>query len=645
MKRIDPADYQRSLASMNRILTGMAQHAEVQARMRCPYKNRLDQCTAAFGCRNKRPTGEPGQLPACASDDRLDYRSAWESDPTAYETARAALGDRSRASGDGTEGTVSHEGSTCPVQVGRSIFDHADDLAAAVPSSCGRTGHCHECIVQVTEGMEFLSPPAESEAFLTGSYRLACQAVVRKAGNVRFSCLRRRPQILAAQRQADVDLAPMVQRRGQEVAYDGKIIDRYRGRICGLALDLGTTTVVAELVDLETGASIGVSSFENPQRFGGSDVMHRISYDGGPFQGELHQAIITTVNNEIRQMCESASISRQVIYELLVVGNTTMRDLFLGLDVQSIGQKPYKSTIEHAYRNQECDTTSANVAARKLGLYANRHARVFAAPLVASHVGGDVVAALLTIGALDRDELFMLVDAGTNTEVVIGDGQRFCAASCPAGPAFEGGLVRYGMPGCEGAIDSIRYVAGKSGSGGRFGYTTIGDVKPQGLCGSGLIDLLAELRRNDLMTPKGVFAGKARELSIVPEYGITFTRRDASELAQAKAANTCGQVMLMRQFGVRPGQIDRCYLAGGFANYVNLASAVAIGFIAPVPVERIVKVGNAAAEGARQMLLSARRRRDIERLIQRIEHVELETMPDFFDLFVEGCQIKPMPLS
>ena len=174
-------------------------------------------------------------------------------------------------------------------------------------------------------------------------------------------------------------------------------------------------------------------------------------------------------------------------------------------------------------------------------------------------------------------------------------------------------------------------------------YEVIGGREPRGLCGSGLIDLLAELRRRDRITPKGVFADKTHELTLIQEQGITFSREDASNLAQAKAANYCGQFIVMRKLGLRPADIDKLYLAGGFANYIDVQNAIEIGFLAPVPVERIAKIGNAALQGARELLLSHRKRKSIERLIQDIEHVELETTPDFFEVFVEGCQFKPMP--
>ncbi len=536
-------------------------------------------------------------------------------------------------------GIVRHDDRSLDLEAGRTLFDYADELQVQVPTSCGRTGSCHECIVEVRQGMEALCPRSPSESFLRDPYRLACQAVViDDSADIGFSPLRRKPQILTqATPVKTLRLDPMVTRQGDAVAYDGQVIDRFRGRLYGLAMDLGTTTVVIELVDLESGDTRAVASFENPQRFGGSDIMNRISYDGGPFQGELHQAIIKGLNYEIREICKRLGIRRQEIYEVAVAGNSTMRDLFFGLDVQSIGQKPYKSLIENEVLQGKRTSMALTAEAKKLGIQVHPRARIFGLPLIASHVGADTAADLVAIDMERQDEVIMLVDVGTNTEVVVGHGERMMTASCPAGPAFEGGLVKYGMPGCEGAIETIGAVDG------RFDYRTIGDVEPQGICGSGLIDLLAELRRTDQMTPKGVFANKAFEISVVPEHGITLSREDASNLAQAKAANFCGQFIVMRRFGISPGDVGRLYLAGGFANYVNVANAIDIGFLAPVDQDRIVKVGNAAVQGAKAVLLSRSRRESLERLIQRIEHVELETTPDFFEVFVEGCQFKPMP--
>ena len=644
MDRIEKSEYQLRLERLTGIFAGITKHAETQALTRCPYRSAKDQCTAKIRCRHQRQPRVAGEPLICTHDGVLDYRTAWESDPEAVDQMRENLKDshRSReASADGTAAaSVRYGGVLCPVSVGKTLFDHADILAARVPTSCGRTGYCHECIVDVKQGMHVLSQRSEAENFLRDNYRLACQAVIEHShSDVEFSLLQRSPQILTAQARRGVDLAPMVTRQGDHVCYDGEVIDQYRGNLFGLAIDVGTTTIVAELLDLQTGESRHLTSFENPQRFGGSDVLNRISYDSGEFQGELHRAAINTMNTEIREMCERLQISRHEIYEILVVGNATMRDLFFGLDVQQIGQKPYKSYIELEYLAGARETTALNESARKLRLLANKNARVCGGPLIASHVGSDTAACLAAIDIETCDETVMLVDIGTNTEVVIGNRNRLVAASCPAGPAFEGGLVRYGMPGCEGAIESVRYVDG------RFDCRTIGDVPAVGICGSGLIDLLAELRRHELMTPKSVFADKRREFTIVPERDITFSRADASELAQAKGANYSGQYILMREFGVRPDQIDKLCLSGGFANYIDPTAATEIGFLAPVPGERIVRLGNAALQGARELLLSRRRRESIEQFIRRIEHVELETTSDFFDIFVEGCQFKPMPMS
>jgi uncharacterized 2Fe-2S/4Fe-4S cluster protein (DUF4445 family) len=335
-------------------------------------------------------------------------------------------------------------------------------------------------------------------------------------------------------------------------------------------------------------------------------------------------------------MCRQLGIQRQEIYEIVVVGNSTMRDLFFGLDVQSIGQRPYKSLVEHEYLEGKRQTTALTELAHRLGILTNPKARIFGAPLIACHVGADTVADLVAIDIASQHEVVMLMDIGTNTEVVVGHAGRLIAASCPAGPAFEGGLVKYGMTGRDGAIEAFEL------NGNVWEHRTIGGGPPQGICGSGLIDLLAELRRHVLMTPKGVFADKAYDFTVVPEQGITFSR-DASNLAQAKAANYCGQLIVLRQFGLKPGDVSKLYLAGGFANYINVRNAIEIGFLAPIPEDRIVKIGDAAVQGAREILLSRRVRKAIEKVVKRIEHVELETAPDFFEVFVEGCQFKPMP--
>ena len=628
MQKIDKEEYQRRLDKITELFSSMSVHADEQSTYRCPYKNKEDRCTAKFGCRNQRKPDNRRELLICGGDDKLDYRQAWETE-SLQDTIVTEYG----------MGTVKSDGKTCKPSVGKTIFDCADELEVQVPTSCFRTGQCHECIVEIRQGMEALQPRNEAESFLQESYRLACQAVISDADvDIEFSPLRRTPKILTDSNQTPVmDIDPVVTCQDGVVYYNGEAIDKYRGHLYGLAIDLGTTTVVISLVNLENGRCITTSAFENPQRFGGSDIMHRISYDG-IYHGELRKAIISAINHEILQMEEEFGFVRQEIYEIVVVGNSTMRDILFKLDVQSIGQRPYKSMIEQAYLAGERETTSLIEKTRRLGIRANPKARVYGLPLIASHVGADTAAVLAAVNMASKKETVMLIDVGTNTEVVIGHAGQMLAASCPAGPAFEGGLVKYGMPGYDGAIESVRW------SNGQFEYDVIGGIQPHGLCGSGLIDLLAELRRHNQMTPKGVFADKKQyELSIVPEHGITLSREDASNLAQAKAANYCGQFILIRHLGISPLDITECHLAGGFANYVDIENAIQIGFLASVPKDRITKIGNAAIQGAREVLISRQKRKSIEQLVKGIDHIELETTPDFFEVFVEGCQFKPMP--
>ena len=438
-----------------------------------------------------------------------------------------------------------------------------------------------------------------------------------------------------------IDVDPMTRRMGDKVYFGDLEIDGYKGAVFGLAIDAGTTTVAMNLVDLESGKTVYTTSFENPQRFGGSDVMNRISYDAGSYHGELQQVMLSSINFEIGDMARVIGFHRRRIYEIIIVGNATMRDIIFGLDVQPIGEKPYKSTSELAMIRGDIETTALNVKAKDLGLRVFPDANVYGAPLIASHVGSDVAADLLSIGMDNEDEVVMLVDVGTNTEVVVGNKNKLVAASCPAGPAFEGGEVTHGMAGYDGAVESVIL------DGNEVICHTISDEPAVGICGSGLVDLLSELRRAGKMTELGVLEDSQSEFFFVRDGDVyaqpmSLSRSDISALAQAKSANYSGQYIVMRPFGVKPSEISRLYLAGGFANYINVDSAMNIGFLANVPPERVVKVGNASLEGATIALLSSRLRSEMETMVRRVEHVELESTPDFFDIFVDGCMFNPM---
>ena len=577
-----------------------------------------------------------------------------------------------------------HNQTSLPLEAGKSLFDYADDLAVRVPTSCGRTGECHECIVEVRRGMDALDPLTDSEKFLRENYRLACQAtVVDIEADIEFNILRRQPRILTESiNRDDIELDPLTVRERDNIVFKGpngpskgpRVIDRYRGRILGIAADIGTTTVAMNLVDLETGDILYTASFENPQRFGGSDVMNRISYETGDFRGELQAVLVSSINYEIGEMVRALKIRRRQIVEFVAVGNTTMRDMLFGIDVEPIGTRPYKSHIELEYLDNKRDATALNVPAHEIGIRINPNANVYSGPLIASHIGSDVAADLLTIGIDEEDEMVMLVDIGTNTEIIAGNRHQLHAASCPAGPAFEGGNVTYAMPGYDGAVERVEIPPLSRSEGGARErrdlagvaradesplprwerarvrvtpptstplLTTIGDANPIGICGSGLIDLLAELRRHDIMNELGNFNDGSDEYTFHTENRLTLSRADISALAQAKAANYCGQNIVLETVGTSPTDYTRLYLAGGFANYINIQNAIDIGFIPNIPTDRIHKIGNASLRGATIMLTNATKRATIEHLAKDIHHIELETNPNFFDHFVEGCQFKP----
>ena len=354
-----------------------------------------------------------------------------------------------------------------------------------------------------------------------------------------------------------------------------------------------------------------MAAFENPQRFGGSDVMTRISYDA-EHPGELRQALRRAINHELRRLYATLGIDRRRLVEVYLVGNPTMRDLAFGLDVSPLGRLPYQSVTETALRAGEARSTVVIRRAHELGMLVNPQARVIGGPLIASHVGADAAADLIAVDAVERGGSFLLVDIGTNTEVLASDGSRVVAASGPAGPAFEGGGVRYGMPGADGAIEAVRLLDEQ------FDVRTIGETVPEGICGSGLVDLLAELRRAAWMTNRGGFRHHWREIPIVAVPHIGLTSADVGHLSVAKAATAVGERVLLRRLGLRPGDLDRVYLAGGFANALDAGSAIEIGLLVPVTADRVIRAGNASIAGARSLLLSRRRRDALDALVARI---------------------------
>ncbi len=525
---------------------------------------------------------------------------------------------------------------------GASLFEHAEALGVFVPTSCVRLGTCKECLVEVVEGMERLSPRGPDERHLPEPFRLACRArIAAPEGVVRCHTMRRgalrieRRAFHLPLRRERLAPDPCVTRDGERVLLDGEPIARAGGPLHGLALDLGTTTVVVRLFDLEAGALVAETSFENPQRFGGSDVIARIRYDT-EHPGKLLQR---TLAGYLVHALAGFGVHPRTVYEVVVAGNATMRDLFFRLDVRTIGQSPYRSLTELARDAGRRRGTALVATARGLRLPAHPRARVYGLPIVAGHVGADAAACLLAIDLAHEDRVVALMDIGTNTELVVGNRRRILAASCPAGPAFEGGRIGDGMPALPGAIERVRMLPD-----GSVRTDVIGGGPARGICGSGLVDALAELRRTGRLNELGRFEDGSAEAVLAPGDGrpIALHERDVGELAQAKGAHTAGLRVVFDRYGIRFEDVAVFYLAGGFGRRLDVASARRIGLVPDLRASRFVQVGNAAIEGASLALLSRRRRAELERLVARVRHCRLETDPDFFDRFADGCRLRPL---
>jgi uncharacterized 2Fe-2S/4Fe-4S cluster protein (DUF4445 family) len=541
--------------------------------------------------------------------------------------------------------TLTINGESIEARSGLSLFEHAESLGIDVPTSCRKQGKCRECMVEVVEGMSALSAMTEPERHLKGKFRLSCQTFVTGAsGQVRCHTMRRGR--MRIERHAfglpvgpPLQLDPAVTRDGGRILIDGAEVERSTGPIHGLAMDLGTTTIVLRLLDLESGELIADTSFENPQRFGGSEVMSRIAYDTD-HPGRL---LLRTLAGYLTHAIEKFPVDPKTIYEMVVVGNSTMRDLFFRQSVYSIGQTPYRSITEIELAEGKRTTTSLVQTGLRSLLPIHPKARVYGAPIISGHVGADAAAAMLAVDLAHEERLIAIMDIGTNTELIVGNKHDIVAASCPAGPAFEGGAITCGMPALDGAIEEVAIA-----DDGTFRLGVIGDVPPEGLCGSGLVDVLSELLRTGRMNDKGRFEDGVSRVTLYQgqgcgeDQGIFLLESDVSELAQAKGANVAGLHVVFLSYGIDFDDIDVFYLAGGFGRHLSVEASKRIGLVPSLDSAKIVQAGNTAIEGATIALLSMTKRRELEELVKKVQHCRLETHPSFFDFFVEGCQFKPV---
>ncbi len=498
-----------------------------------------------------------------------------------------------------------------------TILEHAQKLGIAINAECGGEGSCGKCVVRIERGEEAIGPRTEAEQKfnLSGSQRLACQAKVAKPANIYVYIMSAGSYaILSESVRHKLEVDPLVHCTDGEVVWSGRqgqrVLGPYQGAIYGLALDVGTTTLVCQLLDLETGQQVATLARKNPQAAYGDDVISRIGYTMWHEDGleELQKTIVGAANEIIEDLAEQEGVNPETIYEAVVVGNPTMRNLFFGLEVESLGVIPFEPPSKEP----------VNVPASTLGLQINPEANVYGGALIGGHAGADCLADIIAARLHEAQKPCLLIDIGTNGEVAVGNASGIMTASCAAGGAYEGATVGSGVGAVEGAISNIRI------DNGQVQYETIGDKAPVGICGSGLIDLLAELLRTGIMTKK---AKLSEDFSITDS--ICFTQQDVYQLITAKGGLRTDQDLLLKYYGVTPAQIDKIYLAGGFGNYIQAGNAVAIGLL-PDLEEKVVKIGNAALAGAAEMLISQKVRRDSEVWAAIIEHTKPnEREPEF----------------
>ncbi len=582
------------------------------------------------------------------------------------------------------------------------LFDAASWNGVAIDSTCGGHGTCKKCRVRVLAGqapVTSLDTRAFSPDELRDGWRLACRVEVTTDLRVDVPPLTTRPKAATVGVGRKVILRPAVQKRYIElseptladqttdlerllaalddlelraelaalrslarvlragdfkvtaVVVDDVLVDveagDTTGRIFGVAVDLGTTTVVATLLDLVTGAPVAVQSMLNPQQPFGADVITRISAVMMNAQAlpELTRLAHQALDELVGDVCAAGGVDRAEVYELALAGNATMTHLVLGIDPEPLGVAPFIMSTR----------LFPEVLASEVGVSVHPRARAVVFPAFGAYVGGDIVAGLLASG-MDRDSrLRLFLDIGTNCEVVLGNTERLLATAAPAGPAFEGAAIRCGMRAAPGAIETVRLADGGVEVG------VIGDVAPLGLCGSGLVDAVAELVGVGLIDTSGRFvtdeaaaqvsaALAARLVSMGDERvfvlhwagapggfagSIYLTQRDVRELQFAKAAIATGWSILLEEAGVKPDEVQQVLLAGSFGSYLSPASAVRLGLVPALPTPRIVSAGNVAGEGAKMALMSVRERAGAMALLEEVEYVELSDRSDFNDRFVD----------
>jgi uncharacterized 2Fe-2S/4Fe-4S cluster protein (DUF4445 family) len=591
------------------------------------------------------------------------------------------------------------------VPSGTPVFDAASWNGIAIDSTCGGHGTCKKCKVRVLSGevpVSSVDPRAFTTAQLRDGWRLACRAGARSDLVIEVPRLQTRPKAALVGVGRHVILRPSVVKRHLElqeptledqrsdlqrvldalddlepyaslellrelgptlraahfdvtaVVCDQELIAIEPGdttaRRFAIAYDLGTTTVVATLLDLESGQPVAVRSMLNRQQPFGADVITRISatmMDATALQA-LRDRAHETMAELTAEVCAEAEVAAEEVYEITVCGNVTMMQLALGIDPEPLSMAPFVVATH----------TFPPAAAADFGVSVHPRAPAFVFPSLGAYVGGDIVAGMLATGLTRDRRLRLFIDVGTNSEIALGSVDRVLATAAPAGPAFEAAQIRCGMRAAEGAIEGVRITPDG------LSLDVIGDAEPVGMCGSGLVDAVAELVHAELLDHSGRFIADedaaerfapdlAQRLTKIgqervfvlhwrgeaaggdPSQSVFLSQRDVRELQFAKASIATGWGILMRELGVDPGDISQVLLAGSFGAYLTPLSAVRIGLVPKLALPRIVSAGNVAGEGAKIAALSLRERAEAESILREVEYVELSGRADFNDLFID----------
>ncbi len=596
------------------------------------------------------------------------------------------------------------ESSQAKVDSGASVLQAARDAGVDIVATCGGRGRCRSCRVKVVEGT--LPPPTLADIVQLGDqevrehYRLSCQLRVNDNIAVQVSpplhetafqilvdtevpkkgltvdCgvhkVHVQPTLPTDENDATSDLEEVLRGTGLTPAlsldtvrrlpdmlrqssagltittFDGTVLSLESGdttkQAFGLALDIGTTTVIGYLIDLISGETMATVPGLNPQAVFGGDLMSRIAFamESTTNVRKLRSRLIGFINEQIGEACSQGGIQRKHIYKIVVVGNSCMHHLFLGIDPKFLGCAPYAPAMRSAYA----------CAAREVGLKVADGARLFMLPLVAGFVGADTLGMILSTHLEVGSKIRVAVDIGTNAEAVMGGQGSLLACSSPAGPALEGAQIRCGMRAAAGAIERVSVDQD-------IHVQTIGGVPAVGVCGSGLVDAIAALLDAGVLTTSGrmiaegplpaaidkrLRTGKDGIAEFVLVWAgdggarqdLVLTQADIRQVQLAKAAISSGVAILQHHMGVTDGDIDEFMLAGAFGNYLGMRSVRRIGLIPDLPPSRIRFVANAAGLGAQMALLSESERQRAELLGQRIEHITLATHPEFQKVFLDA---------